>query len=113
MAQPVQMDTPNLFKRIAFNDPELIDSLLSVQIQNIENSGLDEKTHALVRLAALVSIDAAPASFNWQLGIAKASGVTDAEILGVLVALAPTIGMAKIVAAAPEIANGLGFAVEE
>jgi 4-carboxymuconolactone decarboxylase len=113
MAEQVQMDTPTLFKRIAYNDAELIDSLLSIQIRNIENSGLDPRTHALVRLAALVSIDAAPASFNWQVALAKSSGVSDAEILGVLVALAPTIGMAKVVAAAPEVANALGIMVEE
>lgn len=43
-------------------EPELIDSLLQIQLDNIESSGLDPKTHALTRIAALIAIDAAPVS---------------------------------------------------
>jgi 4-carboxymuconolactone decarboxylase len=90
-------------------EPELIDSLLQIQLDNIESSGLDPKTHALTRIAALIAIDAAPVSFVWQIGIALESGVTPEDIIGVMIALAPTVGMARIVAAAPEIAFALGL----
>ncbi|MHB8894736.1 MAG: carboxymuconolactone decarboxylase family protein [Candidatus Geothermincolia bacterium] len=99
-------------KGLSIHDMDVIGSLVEVQIDNIEQSGLDPKTHALVRIASLISIDAAPASYMWQIGMALESGVTPDEIVGVMVALAPTVGMAKIVAAAPEIALALGVELE-
>lgn len=100
-------------KGLMTHDMDIIGSLLAMQLDNIADSGLDPKTHALVRIGALVALDAAPASFMWQVGVALDSGVTADEILGVLVALAPTVGMAKIVATAPEIALALGMELED
>jgi 4-carboxymuconolactone decarboxylase len=92
---------------------DVIDDLLNVREANVEDSGLDARTWSLVKLAALVSIDAAPASYVWHLANAKQSGVTPGEVVGVLIALAPTIGIARIVAAAPEIAIGLGIEADD
>lgn len=97
---------------LATNDRTLITSLLEMQLENIAASGLDPRTHALVRLAALVAIDAPPASFIWNVEIALESGVKPEEMIGVLVALAPTVGFARIVAAAPELALALGIDIE-
>jgi 4-carboxymuconolactone decarboxylase len=94
---------------IATNDHSMIEWLVGQQLTNIGSSGLDARTHALVRLAALIACDAAPASFVWQVGFARESGITPEEMVGVLVALAPTVGMARIVAAAPELAFALGI----
>lgn len=99
-------------KGLMTHDMGIIESLLAMQLGNIEDSGLDPKLHALVRIAALVAIDAPPASYMWQVGVALESGVTPDEILGVLIALAPTVGMARVVAAAPEIALALGMELE-
>jgi hypothetical protein len=57
-------------------------------------------------------MDAAPASFVWQVSIALESGVTPDDIVGMLVAISPSVGMARIVAAAPEIAYALGLSLE-
>lgn len=108
MASPAPERTA-VIRGLATGDTKFIESLLKIQLDNIVDSGLDPRTHALVRLAALVTLDAPPASYMWQLGIAEESGVTSDDILGVLIALAPTVGMARIVAAAPEIALGLGI----
>lgn len=105
-------DHGDTLKGLAVHDMGVIGSLLEMQLENIEQSGLDPRTHALVRIAALITLDAAPASFMWQVGLALESGVTPDEIIGVMIALAPTIGMAKIVASAPEIALALGVELE-
>jgi 4-carboxymuconolactone decarboxylase len=97
---------------LSSRDMDLIGSLLHVQLDNIEASGLDPMTHALVRIAALVSIGAPPTSYMWQVRVALESGVLPEDIVGVLVALAPTIGMARIVEAAPELARALGLDTE-
>jgi 4-carboxymuconolactone decarboxylase len=69
----------------------------------LENSGLDPRSFALVKIAALVAVDAPPASYLFQVGEALAAGVTPRDILGVLMAIAPQVGVPRVVAAAPEI----------
>ena len=101
-------DVKGTLRALATSD-NIIEDLLRVQGSNIEHSGLDPRTWSLVNLAALVSIDAAPASYIWHITTALEVGVTAEEVVGVLVALAPTVGVARIVAAAPEIAIGLGL----
>ena len=97
-----------ILTQMAESNPELIERLIGAQIQNIENSGLDPKTHALVRIASLISVGAPSASFAWQVALARESGAHADEIAGVLVAVAPTAGLPRVVAAAPEIADALG-----
>jgi 4-carboxymuconolactone decarboxylase len=69
----------------------------------LESSGLDPRSFALVKIAALVAVDAPPASYLFQVGEALAAGVTPRDILGVLTAIAPQVGVPRVVAAAPEI----------
>ena len=97
-----------ILAQMADNNPELIEGLIGAQIQNIENSGLDPRTHALVRLASLITVGAPPASFAWQIALARESGATADDIVGVLVAVTPTAGVPRAVAAAPQIAEALG-----
>ena len=54
------------------------------------------RTFALVKIAALVAMDAPPASYAWQMGNAVAEGVTPEEIVGVLRAVAPQVGGPKV-----------------
>jgi 4-carboxymuconolactone decarboxylase len=68
-----------------------------------EESGLDPRVFSLVKIAALVAVDAPPASYFLQVQAALASGAMPREILGVLTAIAPQVGFPRIVAAAPEI----------
>ncbi len=98
---------------LSSQDEDMFESLVAMQVTNVENSGLDPKTHALCRLAALVSIDAPLASYAWQAKVAVASGATVDDMVGVLIALAPTVGMARVVAAASKLAVLYDIAVEE
>src|SRR5205823_10009783 len=51
-------------------------------------TGLDTRTFALVKIAALIAVDAPPASFACQVANAVDSGTTPEDILGVLRAVA-------------------------
>ncbi|MBK9180394.1 MAG: carboxymuconolactone decarboxylase family protein [Acidimicrobiales bacterium] len=113
MSDPSAASVEAILEGLATHDPSVLESLLAAQLENLDASGLDPDTYFLVKIAALVAIDAAPASFVWQIGLALEAGVTPEQIVGVLVALAPTVGNARIVAAAPEIALGLGLIDEE
>lgn len=97
---------------LAMNDERFVENVLAMQLTNIEASGLDPKTHALARLGALIALDAAPASYQWNVGMAFASGATVDEIVGVLIAVAPTVGLARAVSAAPELALAIGYDVD-
>ena len=50
-----------------------------------------------------MAIDAPPAFYVWQVGAALDAGATPRDILGILTAVAPQVGLARVVAAAPEI----------
>jgi len=102
-----------VLRGLATMKPELIESMVKAQLENMIESGLDPKTYALVKIASLVAMGAAPASYIWQVEYAKGAGVTAEEIAGVLIALAPTVGFARIVPAATEISFALGFEIEE
>ena len=99
-------------RSMTLNDERFIEKVLSMQLGNIDASGLDPKTHALVRLGALVALDAAPASYQWNASMALASGATVDEIVGVLIAVAPTVGLARVVSAAPEVAVAIGYDID-
>jgi 4-carboxymuconolactone decarboxylase len=44
--------------------------------------------------------------------MALASGATVDEIVGVLIAVAPTVGLARVVSAAPEVAVAIGYDID-
>ena len=74
-----------------------------------ERSGLDPRTFSLVKIAALVALDAPPASYLWQVPNALDAGATPGEILGVLRAVALQVGGPRVVGAVPEIMLALGL----
>lgn len=88
---------------VAAGDPVILASAAFPKDDNIEESGLDVRTHAMVCLAALVVAGASGAAFDEHVAIALDHGVTLGEIAGVLVALLPTVGAARVSSAAPAI----------
>lgn len=70
---------------------------------------LDERTAALVRVAALIALDAPPTAYRREVVAARAAGATLDEVVGALRAVGPSVGMARAVAAAPGLARALGI----
>lgn len=94
---------------VAQHDVNALEGLFKARLDNLAASGLDPKTYSLANISALIASDAAPASYVFQIGLALDAGVTPEEILGLLVALNPTVGNVRIVSAAAEIAFALGI----
>lgn len=67
---------------------------------------------ALVRLAAYVALGASPQAYTLGVGAAVSSGATSDEMMGVLFAVAPAVGVARVVSAAPKLASAMGFDVD-
>lgn len=95
---------------LSIRDDAFVASLLTDE-SNIAASGLDRKTHALVQLGALVAVDPAPPSLMWAIESARRSGATADEIVGTLVAVIPSVGVARVVSAAPKLGLALGYDV--
>ena len=97
----------NALGRIAAGDAPVLEELLAMNLDAAERSGLDAETYLLVRLAALVAMDAAPVSYLITLGAAAETDLSVERIQGVLVAMAPVVGSARVTAAAGAILRGV------
>lgn len=93
-------------------DTPILDLLGRMTADSMETSTLDPETLMLVRLAALVAVDAPPASYLVNVGAAGDVGVTSDQITGVLAAVAPIVGTTRVVSAAGSMVKALGAAVE-
>ncbi len=92
---------------IAQGDAPVLEQLVKMNLDSLAQSGLDEQTYFLVRLAALVAMDAAPVSYVINLGLAADIGVTLEQAQGMLVAIAPIVGSARVASATGKILRGV------
>jgi len=109
----VAPDTHQTLAGISAGDMTMLEQALGMREAARESTGLDARTFALVKIAALVALDAPPASYAWQVGNALDEGASPEDILGVLRAVAPQVGGPRVVAAAPEIMLALGLALPD
>ena len=109
----VNDDTREVLGALALGDPDLLAEGLEARANWKGKSGLDGRSYALVKLAALIALDAPPASYLWQVSNALAEGATPEDLVGVLIAIAPQVGGPKLVAAAPELMLALGLSLPD
>ena len=72
---------------------------------------LDAKTVSLLQLAVSVATGSPGVCLEWSTARAMAAGATDDEIADVLLAIAPVVGLGRVVCAAPDVATALGYDV--
>jgi alkylhydroperoxidase/carboxymuconolactone decarboxylase family protein YurZ len=90
----------------------VLDLLTRMNTDAIEVSSLDPEKLMLVRIAALVAMDAPPMSYLLNLGAAGEVDIDAEEVRGVLAAIAPIVGTPRVVAATGKIARALGIALD-
>ena len=93
-------------------DTPVLDLLARMNTDAIETTTLDPEQAMLVRIAALVAVDAPPASYMLNLSVAGQVDVGAEEIQGVLTAIAPIVGSPRVAAAAGNIVRALGIALD-
>lgn len=94
------------------SETPILDLMAEMTAASVEATSLDDETLALVRIAALVAVDAPPASYLVNLGAASEIGIDEEQVKGVLAAVAPIVGTARVASAVGNIARALGFAME-
>ena len=109
----VGQETHDALKGVSAGDLGIIEDAVGIREAHLESTGLDARTFALVKIAALIALDAPPASYAWQVTNALADGATPEDLLGVLRAVAPQVGGPRVVAAAPELMLAMGLALDE
>jgi alkylhydroperoxidase/carboxymuconolactone decarboxylase family protein YurZ len=105
--------TRTALAELALGDPELLGEGLELRAELQRRSGLDPRSFALVKIAALMALDAPPASYLWQVSNALEAGATPQDLIGVLLAVTPQIGGPRAVAAAPELMVALGLSLPD
>jgi 4-carboxymuconolactone decarboxylase len=105
----ITQETHDTLTGITSGDLEFLASAVGLREAELEATGLDSRTFALVKIAALIALDAPPASYAWQVTNALEDGATADDVLGVLRAVAPQVGGPRVVAAAPELMLALGL----
>lgn len=103
----------DLLRRLALNDEAALGRVLTPKVGADRDTELSSKVELLVRLGALLAVGAATPSLREAVERALAAGATTDEIVGVLVSLGPTIGLASLVAAAPKLAIAIGYDLED
>ena len=94
------------------SETPVLDLLASMTADSLAASSLDAQTLMLVRIAALVAVDAPPASYLMNLGAAADTGLDADQVRGVLAAVAPIVGTARVASATTSIVGALAVAIE-
>jgi hypothetical protein len=97
---------------MADTETPVLDLLGKMTADSIEASSLDAESLVLTRIAALVAVDAPPASYMLNLGAASEIGIDVEKVRGVLAAIAPIVGTARIASATANIVRALGMVLE-
>jgi alkylhydroperoxidase/carboxymuconolactone decarboxylase family protein YurZ len=98
-------------ERSVTDETPVLDTLADMTAASLEHNSLAPREFMLARLAALIAVDAPPASYLANAEAAADSGVTAGDIQAVMIAVAPVVGTARVVAAGGKILRALGFAI--
>jgi 4-carboxymuconolactone decarboxylase len=105
----VAQETQHKLASVSEGNVDFLETAVGLREAQLDATGLDPTTFALVKIAALIALDAPPASYAWQIANALEEGVTAEDIMGVLLAVAPQVGGPRTIAAAAEVAVALGL----
>lgn len=98
------------------NSP-VLEALVEINEVSLARTELDLRSLMLVRIAALVAVDAPTSSYLLHVGPSIDAGLSARDAEDVLVAVAPIVGAPKAASAATKIAEALdlaiSFAIEE
>jgi 4-carboxymuconolactone decarboxylase len=94
------------------DEAPILGLLAKMTADSIEATGLDAQTLMLVRIAALVAVDAPPASYLLNLRVAGESGVDADQVQDVLAAVASIVGTARVASATSKMVRAFGLELQ-
>jgi 4-carboxymuconolactone decarboxylase len=100
-------------RRLTLGDEAFVADVLGRQAAPPATPGLDPRTQTLVRLGALIALGAESSTIERTVTESLAAGAMPNDIVDVLLTVAPAVGSARLVSAAPRIALALGYDVAD
>jgi 4-carboxymuconolactone decarboxylase len=94
------------------NETPVLDLLARMTADSVAVSSLEPDELMLVRIAALAAVDAPAISYALNTEAAVAVGVDAEKVSGVLAAIAPIVGTARVASATGRIVEALDVAIE-
>ena len=107
---PAPITSEEILRRLTIGDVRFCQALVAGAYPDAVG-GLDVRSVALVRLGGSIAAGAAGPMLRQRVGDAQHAGVGFDEIVAALLALTPTVGIERIVAAAPHLSEALGYDV--
>ena len=101
-----------ILRRLTIGDAGLIASMADPDRCDLAIRRLDDRTEALLRIGALVALDAPQSSYQAAVAAAERAGAAPDDLVGVLLAVTGMVGSARVIAAAPRIALAAGYDIE-
>jgi hypothetical protein len=100
------------FRRLTIGEPALLAAIADLDDGDPAVTRLDERTEALIRVGALVALDAPQSSYHAAVEAAQLAGASLDDLLAALFAVAGSVGSARVVSAAPRIALAAGYDID-
>jgi alkylhydroperoxidase/carboxymuconolactone decarboxylase family protein YurZ len=94
------------------DDQPVLNTIAEITAVSVARGTLDAREHMLARLAALVAVDAPTVSYVLNFEPAAEMGLTVEDTQGLLVAVAPIVGTARVASAAGKLTDALGFVID-
>jgi alkylhydroperoxidase/carboxymuconolactone decarboxylase family protein YurZ len=99
-----------VLRYLAVNDRRLLAGLSGVdEAVAARCRHLDPRATALVRIASLAAVGGPVETFRWTIQDALEAGADEDEVVGVLLAIAPLVGVVRIAAITPTVALALDY----
>jgi alkylhydroperoxidase/carboxymuconolactone decarboxylase family protein YurZ len=92
-------------------DTPVLDTLSDMTAASVDHNSLSPRDYILARVAALIAMDAPPASWFANASAIQESGLTAEDVQGIMIAVAPVVGAPRVMAAGGHILRALGFAI--
>lgn len=105
-------EVERLLRLLSVNDEASVGQVLSGRDAKGIGDALGPKVNLLVRLGALLALGAPTNAVKATVAQSVEAGATEEEIIDVLVTVAPTVGLARVVASAPRLAMALGYDID-
>jgi len=101
-----------ILRRLAIIDDGFVDDRAGLGPALTWARVLDPKSAALVQVGALAAIGSPAVCLEWSTTRALAAGATEDEITDVLLAIAPVVGLGRVVNAVSGMADAFGYDIE-
>lgn len=89
----------------------VLDTIMDLTAASLEHNSLSPRDLMLARMAALIAADAPPVSYLANARAAEEGGISSDDIQGIMIAVAPIVGTARVVSAAGNVFRALGLAI--